>query len=227
MRANVIMSDLISKQQLELNKSLHGYDQSFGNRRDGSGFASLLPKALDRLHCQGMCDSLLDYGTGKGQLVERLRDEITNSIIIDGYDPAVEEWNNPPKRSYDIVTCLDVLEHVERNSLDAVLSDIASKTNKFCYLVIDLQPAVKTLRDGRNAHILLAPSDWWVTQISRYFTSFTVFPIYHMRGLVQKIVITASQDASMIPAMNLFLYKLQIFDFKMNGGILGKLKKIQ
>ena len=183
------MSDLISKQQLELNKSLHGYDQSFGNRRDGSGFASLLPKALDRLHCQGMCDSLLDYGTGKGQLVERLRDEITNSIIIDGYDPAVEEWNNPPKRSYDIVTCLDVLEHVERNSLDAVLSDIASKTNKFCYLVIDLQPAVKTLRDGRNAHILLAPVTGGLPRFQGISHHLPCFPFTTCGALFRKLLL--------------------------------------
>ena len=32
---------------------------------------------------------------------------------VDGYDPAVEEWSLRPENKYDIITCLDVLEHIE------------------------------------------------------------------------------------------------------------------
>ena len=59
-------------------------------------------------------------------------------------------------------------------SIDAVL-DVANLTKNFCYLVIDLQPTVKTLPDGRNAHILLAPCDWWITRVSQIFPCISAF----------------------------------------------------
>ena len=117
----------------------------------------------------GACNSVLDYGTGKGKLVERLKRELPDSIKIMGYDPAVEEWKEKPNEPVDILVSLDVLEHIEMESIDAVLKDIARLTKNFCYLVIDLQPAIKKLADGRNAHILLAPPEWWVTRVSQLF----------------------------------------------------------
>ena len=74
-----------------------------------------------------------------------------------------------PDQPADILSCLDVLEHIELTSIDDVLQDINNLTRHFCYLVIDLQPAVKTLADGRNAHILLAPPDWWVSKIAAFY----------------------------------------------------------
>ena len=94
-----------------------------------------------------------------------------SSFLVHGYDPAVEEWSIQPNEIGYIVSCLDVLEHVEIQSIDAVLTNIKQLTRRFCYLVIDLQPAVKKLPDGRNAHILLAPPDWWSLKISQYFNS--------------------------------------------------------
>ena len=148
-----------SEEQRALNKALHQNSQDYGNRADGSGVASQLPVAAQRMNELGLCSSLLDYGTGKGRLVEHLRETLPPSIHVDGYDPAVQKWETPPTKPYDIVTCLDVLEHIEMGSIDAVLKDIHRLTKNFCYLVIDLQPAVKTLKDGRNAHILLAPPE--------------------------------------------------------------------
>ena len=42
--------------------------------------------------------------------------------------------------------CLDVLEHVERKSIDDVMSEIQRLTRLFCLVVVDLRPAVKTFR---------------------------------------------------------------------------------
>ena len=55
------------------------------------------------------------------------------------------------------------------SSIDAVLKDIHRLTKRFCYVVVDLQPAVKKLADGRNAHILLAPYEWWVARFAQLF----------------------------------------------------------
>lgn len=214
------MAKAISDQQLEMNRALHLADPAFGNRATGSGVAARLPHALKRMHEYGVCSSVLDYGTGKGLLVERLRETLPREILLDGYDPAVERWSDHPKQSYDIVTCLDVLEHVEIESIDAALKDIVSLTKGFCYVVVDLQPAVKRLSDGRNAHVLLAPPEWWVSRFSQLFACITSFPIKHVSGTSQKIVIVASQDVALSPYMYSFLNKINVYSMAMRAGSL-------
>jgi len=155
-------------------------------------------------------------------MVQRLRKELDQSIKVEGYDPAVEEWENKPIQQFDILTCLDVLEHIEIESIDAVLHDIKNLTNNFCYLVIDLQPAVKTLADGRNAHILLAPPEWWISRIAQLFPCIASFPVMHSRGIAQKLVIAATERRQLLPFMYGFLIKMRLFEFSMSGGPLGK-----
>jgi len=221
------MGQVISEEQRALNKALHAQSDQFGNRADGAGLAGNLPVALRRMHELGICNSVLDYGTGKGKLVHRLRQELPSSILVDGYDPAVEAWETKPGKPFDILTCLDVLEHIEMASIEAVLQDIKSLTRHFCYLVIDLQPAVKTLADGRNAHILLAPPEWWVSRIAQLFPCQASFPVMHTRGLPQKLVIAATEQRQLLPLMYSFLIKMKLFDFAMSGGPLSSNKKRQ
>ena len=214
------MAEVISEQQKALNKALHQQNDNFGNRSDAAGLATRLGLAIQRMHEMGKCNSVLDYGTGKGRLVDRLRKELPGKVKVTGYDPAIEKYSQRPKDAADILTCLDVLEHIEMSSIDAVLQDISKLTNRFCYIVIDLQPAVKKLADGRNAHILLAPSDWWITKFSHLFSCICAFPLHHKAGLPQKLVIACTNDNSSILDMYLFLIKLRIFDIELSGGVL-------
>ena len=146
------MSKAISNEQATLNRALHESDDSFGSRPDAGGLTSNLVPAINLMAQLGICSSLLDYGTGKGRLVKYLRSKLPDNILVNGYDPAVDRWLEKPNHSSDILTCLDVLEHVESESIDAVLSDIKALTSLF--LIIDLQPAIKSLSDGRNACII-------------------------------------------------------------------------
>lgn len=212
---------IISDEQKALNRALHEGNRNFGNREDAAGFAMRLSNALDRMHELGVCNSFLDYGTGKGKLVRGLQQKVKSNIKIIGYDPAVDEWEAKPDQPVDILSCLDVLEHIELTSIDDVLQDIKNLTRHFCYLVIDLQPAVKTLADGRNAHILLAPPDWWVSKVAQHFACQTSFPVYHQRGIIQKLVIAATDNPSDLPYMYGFMTKLKVFNIRMNGGVLG------
>ena len=215
----------ISKEQQNLNAELHKSEQ-YGNRASAAGMATNLPKALDRMHELGICNRFLDYGTGKGKLLDYLKQKLKHPIHVEGYDPAIEKFNEKPAKAFDIVTCLDVLEHIEIDTIDNVLNEIKSYTRYFCYLVIDLQPAVKTLSDGRNAHILLAPADWWQNKISSFFTSYSTFPIYHGSGDIQKIVIVASNNPKCLKLMHGFISKLDIFELTLVGGILEKKRRI-
>ena len=214
------MANPISEQQLALNRSLHDSDPAFGNRDTAAGVATQVPLALRRMHESNVCSSVLDYGTGKGLLVDRLRRELPDTIKINGYDPAVERWSSRPDGPHDIVTCLDVLEHIEIGSIDAVLKDIQSLTKSFCYVVIDLQPAVKRLADGRNAHVLLAPPEWWASRFSQVFPCIATFPIKHTCGVDQKIVIAATQRNDLLPKMYSFLNKINAYGISMTAGTL-------
>ena len=115
---------------------------------------------------------------------------------------------------------------VEMESIESVLKDIKSLTSKFCYLVIDLQPAVKRLADGRNAHILLAPCEWWITRVAQLFPCIASFPVMHSSGKPQKLVIAATEHRMHLPSMYGFLIKMKLFDFNMTGGPLGGKKPV-
>lgn len=221
------MAEVISEQQRLLNQSLHQQNDAFGNRHDAAGLATHLPAALQRMHELGICHSVLDYGTGKGRLVQRLQAELPAAIRVQGYDPAMPAYASKPSEPADILTCLDVLEHIEMDSIDAVLRDIHALTRQFCYLVIDLQPAVKTLADGRNAHILLAPPEWWTSRVAQLFPCIAAFPVYHESGLAQKLVIAAAHRPQALTLMYAFLIKLNVFELRMQQGVLGGLAQLQ
>ena len=219
------MTEVISDVQRQLNAALHQQDGNFGNRADGAGLASHLPAALRRMHELGICSSVLDYGTGKGALVERLRADLPAAMAVQGYDPAMPAFAAKPSAAADILICLDVLEHIEMASIDAVLRDIHALTRQFCYLVIDLQPAVKTLADGRNAHILLAPPEWWTSRLAQLFPCIAAFPVYHEAGLAQKLVIGAAHRPETLTLLYAFLIKLNLFKMRMQQGVLGGMAK--
>ena len=179
-----------------------------------------LPAAVQKLEKDYNFKTLLDYGTGTGNLVRKLRETVSKNMKVDGYDPAVEEWSLRPETKYDRITCLDVLEHVEPSSIDAVLNDINQLSQKFCFLNIDLQPAKKSLSDGRNAHVLLAPPDWWTSKIAAHFQCQMSIVLNHIDGYPQKLLIAACQDANYIPQMSLFIFKLRIDGIRLTGGLM-------
>lgn len=65
--------------------------------------------------------SMIDYGCGKGGLVMAMR---STGIEVAGFDPGVAEWSTMPTGEYDLLTCLDVLEHIEPDFLEATLDKI-------------------------------------------------------------------------------------------------------
>ena len=109
---------------------------------------------------------------------------------------------------------------IEIELIDNVIDDLVSLTRNICYVVIDLQPAIKKLDDGRNAHILLAPIDWWVSRFSRRFDCMVTFPINHSSGQAQKVVIACTKDANLLPHVYSFLNKINSYQLVLDGGYL-------
>ena len=108
--------------------------------------------------------SALDYGCGKGTILQHLQMSYKNTIW-EGYDPAVKKYSKLNNKTYDVVFSNDVLEHIEPDYVDLVLKHIDSLTNKYIWLRIDTEPARKILKDGRNAHISLNDANWWSKQV--------------------------------------------------------------
>lgn len=105
---------------------------------------------------------ILDYGCGKGTLQKSL------PIPIQQYDPFIPEFATPP-RPAALVCCFDTLEHIEPACLPDVLAHLASLTRMCLFADIATIPAQKVLPDGRNAHLIVQPGNWWIEQLLQHF----------------------------------------------------------
>lgn len=108
-----------------------------------------------------------DYGAGKKRLYSALVDHGVDLDAYQPYDPVFPEYGKPMPAP--LVCCIDVLEHVEPECLDAVLAELSSVTIETGFFTIHTGPAVKTLADGRNAHLIQKGSSWWLPRLCEYF----------------------------------------------------------
>lgn len=109
--------------------------------------------------------TLLDYGCGSKRSLASVLD---CDVLYQGYDPAVPEFRKDPDPA-ELVVCIDVLEHIEPDCLEAVLAHLASKTQRLAFVTIHTGPAVKTLSDGRNAHLIQETEAWWLPRLLAHF----------------------------------------------------------
>ena len=137
-----------------------------GTRTDfGANGSKWLPAVLDLL---GDGETLLDYGCGRGSLVEALRSQFPDAGQFAEYDPGIPGKDAKPS-SADVVVCTDVAEHIEPEFIDAFIDDLARVTTKRLFLNVATRPAKKTLPDGRNAHLTQKPWEWWVPRLGKHF----------------------------------------------------------
>jgi hypothetical protein len=153
------MTILISDSYVEQNKSLHDAGH-FGV--SGYKWASTVGWII---HHHQIHD-VLDYGAGQQTLKNALKDRF--DIRIKCYDPAIPELATQPSLA-ELLTCTDVLEHIEPENIDSVLNHICSIASRYAFLVIPTGPAAKTLPDGRNAHLIQKPVSWWLPKLLKYF----------------------------------------------------------
>src|SRR3954469_14871984 len=73
-------------------------------------YAPLVADVMQKLGTR----ELLDYGAGKGRLGATLEDMFDEPFTIHHYDPAIPQWSDSPEPC-SLVTCIDVLEHIEPN----------------------------------------------------------------------------------------------------------------
>lgn len=152
---------LISPAYRDQNRELHARNAAYGvSGQMWSGYVANLIKTEGHM-------TVLDYGCGKGTLKPCLTAAELPCLVAE-YDPAIEGKDAEPEPA-ELVVCTDVLEHIEPAHLNAVLRHLASKTQRKLFCNISIQASTKTLADGRNAHLIIKPAEWWRDRLAKFF----------------------------------------------------------
>ena len=154
----------------KLLREMHDKNPKWGKEFKKDPIPQMLSSAIEKYQPK----SILDFGTGKGFLVKKLKEAYPNIDVI-GWDPIFE--TEMPK-NVDMIVSTDVLEHVEPNELEKTLLDLKKRTNICQYHLIACFPAVATLPDGRNAHLIIENPMWWKDKLK----------IMEMRNVVDRII---------------------------------------
>jgi hypothetical protein len=160
-------AELITRGYCKMQAELHARPKGYGGK--GRKWAPAVAALVKRFDVW----SVLDYGCGQGTLGEALRALVPSAVDVRDYDPAIPELSALPGFA-DLVVCTDVLEHVEPELLETVLTHLRSLARKAVFVVIATRPSNKTLSDGRNAHLIVEPADWWIDRLM--WAGFTVLP---------------------------------------------------
>lgn len=163
---------LITEEYRQQNALLHEQRADFG--ANGHRYAQQIRELAQAVQA----NEILDYGAGKCTLSDALHD-----LNVINYEPAFPHLAATPDPA-DLVVCGDVLEHIEPECLDAVMDDLARVTKKCLFATVATRPAVKTLPDGRNAHLIQQPMQWW---LPKFWDRFTIGSFHNLGGEIMLI----------------------------------------
>lgn len=164
----------ITPDYADLNRKLHESSAKWG-----TGSWRWAQDVLD-LREQHGAETVLDYGCGKG----KLKIALDSPDWMAEYDPAIEGKQDKPA-FVDMVVCTDVLEHIEPDLIDNVLTDIRKTATKVAFLVIATRPAKAVLPDGTNAHKIIQNADWWRAKLAE---TFFIASFDHVSGELKAVV---------------------------------------
>ena len=123
----------------------------------------MVSQIIDKLEIE----TLLDYGCGSNlSLSETLKP--SRDFTYQAYDIGVPKYAGEPTAN-EMVTCFDVLEHIEPEYLDNVFDHLEELTEVVLFASVHMGPAGKTLDDGRNAHLTQQPPSFWLPKFMERF----------------------------------------------------------
>lgn len=154
----IAQGELISPKYQCLQRILHAQPRGYGGR--GDKWAETVLALIQ----QYQASSVLDYGCGQGSLRRAIMETQPPGLRFSEYDPAIMGKDMMPTFA-DLVVSTDVLEHIEPERLDAVLVHLKLLARKVVFAVISLKDSNKVLADGRNAHLIIRPANWWKKRI--------------------------------------------------------------
>lgn len=125
--------------------------------------------------------TVLDYGAGKGVgWYNHHLDEEWN-VTATLYEPAVPDMSKKPEGKFDVVLCVDVVEHVPEDEIPGLLNQLFEYAKKAVVVTFCNRPAKKDLPiSGGNVHITQRNRHWWEEQmnIARMATDKLDIPFY-------------------------------------------------
>lgn len=110
--------------------------------------------------------TILDYGCGRSDIAAHFWNDGKRQIVK--YDPAIPDYKELPIGPFDVVLCLDVLEHILMTDVDRIFAEIRKRSRKVIF-TISLRPSRAELPDGRNAHVTLLKAGEWLAWIGKTF----------------------------------------------------------
>jgi len=121
--------------------------------------------------------NVLDLGCGRGCYLkywqwfvkESIGVEISNWARHNAFTLGIVKGNICNKTSYvktDLITAIDVLEHLNYEDLDKVLSNIFKYGSRFLFSIPFLgDPNL----EADSTHIIKETKEWWINKLSKYF----------------------------------------------------------
>jgi len=108
---------------------------------------------------------ILDFGCGRCDLSAHYYKD--GERDIQKYDPAIGPFKRMPKGKFDLVLCVDVMEHILIGDVKRIFNEIQQKSDKVIF-VIHLKKARAILPNKQNAHVtILTDTEWarWVRDV--------------------------------------------------------------
>ena len=142
--------------------------------RDQPVWGELFRSIADRIAREIAPATVLDAGCAKGFLVEALRDRGIEAFGIDVSEHAIASvrddirphcWagslSDPLPQKYDLITCIEVLEHIPVESIDAVVANLCEHTD-------DVLMSSTPDEYADPTHLNVRPAEYWVEIFGRH-----------------------------------------------------------
>lgn len=127
-------------------------------------------EAFERLEMSSG-ESLVDLGCGTGRCAKWFANHGMEVTGVDIADNALEEeipfervalWDQLPEADHGF--CVDVMEHIPPEKVEAVLQRIYDAYGK-CFFNIDTLPDAMGVLIGKSLHLTVRPAEWWQIQL--------------------------------------------------------------
>lgn len=120
----------------------------------------------DFLAVRTQVQTCLDVGAGKETLKAHFA-EVLPRVAVTSFDPAIPGIDKLPKGTFDAVVSTDVAEHIPEEDLPEFFATYGKATRCAAFYIAQTLTG-KLMPDGRDLHVTVKPTEWWIEKISQH-----------------------------------------------------------